>query len=150
MLSTGNAKMNKLNRHLTYKMVCFCLFLFIAACTSGTEESMSFSDESYKDLMLNGLDEKNIPYRIEGNSIWYSIEHSESVMAVQKNALLNLPSKYVFYEKSKQEKFLFELNKNGIDATDVVIKSEEYVVYVDERHNELAQDIFKDILGINK
>ncbi|MFQ5644897.1 MAG: hypothetical protein ACE5FQ_14545 [Thiogranum sp.] len=120
--------------------------LLLNACTKDSEQSITFYDELLEQEVVTVLVKDDIPFRRDGNTIWYSIDHREAVQEIFDKAVSSRPVQYKFYDKEKQEKFVTLLGNNGI----VVVVSESdaatYVVSVPNEDRKKSEEIFRQVI----
>ena len=136
-----------MNKYLI--LIALSIPLMVISCGEKTkikEQSILFHDEHLKDYVVSGLNKNGIEYRVEGESIWYLIEHKDEVKEIYEDALLNRPIEYKFYDLEKQRRFVSLLESEGVNP---LVKSEAggvAYVYIQKKSRVVAEKVFEQII----
>ncbi len=125
------------------------LFLMISSCEESSknkEQSILFHDDYLKSYVVSALNKKEIEYRLEGNSIWYLVEHKDEVKSIYEDALLNRPIEYKFYDAEKQKRFVGLLEDKGVHPMMKSDRAGIVYVYIPKKSREVAEKIFNQII----
>lgn len=121
----------------------------LTACTEEKEQSMSFQDEHLEQQVVQKMERDGIPFRREGNTIWYLIDNKEVVKGIFDAEVGHRPIQYKFYDKEKQNQFLSLLSDQGITASSESNTEPPYVVNVPNEYRDKSEEIFQKVLRGN-
>lgn len=130
-------------------LIALSIPLMVVSCGEKTkikEQSILFHDDYLKDYVVSGLNRNGIEYRVEGESVWYLIEHKDEVKKIYEGALFNRPIEYKFYDLEKQRRFVSLLEGEGVSP---LVKSKEngvVYVYVQKESRIVAEKVFEQII----
>lgn len=123
--------------------------LALSACKEEREQSMSFHDAHIEHQVVQKMESERIPFRREGNSIWYSIDNREKVQEIFNVAVAQRPMQYRFYDKEKQDQFISLLGDQGITASTESNSESPYIVNVPNEYRDKSEEIFQQVLRSN-
>lgn len=123
--------------------------LLLISCAKEKEQSISFHDNYLEQQVVQRMEDENISFRREGNTIWYPIENRDVVKGIFDDEVAHRPMQYKFYDKRKQEKFVSLLSDQGVTATAESNGESSYVVNVPSEHRGKAEEVFQEVLRGN-
>lgn len=129
----------------------FFIFVLIGMCAGCSPQdkekssSITFNDNILREVSLRKLSEADVPFRVDGNTIWYSPTHADKVQSIFKDALINRPIPFTFPEERTRDQYVKLLQDSGIEAS-VGLGSDGYIAYVSSEKHEEASEIFRDLI----
>lgn len=146
--------MNRLTAHKAVAasaqfLTILLIALLLISCAQEKEQSISFHDKYLEQQVVQRMEDQNISFRREGNTIWYPIENRDVVKGIFDDEVAHRPIQYKFYDKEKQEKFVSLLSDQGVTAAAESNGETSYVVNVPSEHRGKAEEVFQEVLRGN-
>ena len=123
--------------------------LALSACKEGREQSIHFYDAQIERKVIQKMEDDGIPFRLEENAIWYSIDNGKKVQEIFNAAVAQRPMQYGFYNNEKQKKFISLLRDQGIIVSTESSREPPYMVYVPNEYRDKSEEVFQEVLRNN-
>ena len=127
-------------------LLALLVTLALSACSEKIEQSISFYDEYIEQNVLEGLQAEGIPFRQEDETIWYSANHRDAVLAIYQKVVARRPIQYGFYDLEARKHFQLLLSEMNIVAKSGPDRELMYVVSVPTQYRDRAEETFQQML----
>ena len=127
--------------------------LLMLACNQGNDEqfgpSMTLYDDDLKTELVERLKQGNVLFKLDRNTIWYSISDQEIVGNLFDELLLERGREFTFYERHYAEIFVDALRTSNIVASITPRGDNQFIVAVPPEHQVEASRLMSDVVFPN-